>query len=406
MNNIYSSAQVQQHTLGHHDCPACNELRHMYLSALSADLPFEEAAVLYMRIRQVDATPGAMSSARYIKANTVKYYEAQVRSLNLFFGSMKLTDIHLGHLCSYQRDRIAGKPPFFRRLQPHRKEAASCPVQAKQVNAELGTLKRILRRANAWTNEMEEFFEELLEEEQDVPRSLDPRQQTHWLECARSKERWNLIHWYSVVAFDTTASTNELRALRIGDVNLHHQMISVPWEGAKCRGRHRSISIENADCLWALEQLLYRAREIGSVHPQHYLFPFRRGTTPYDPTRPMTQSGLKKKWEEVRDASGLDWFRPYDTRHTGITRQAEQGVPIQIVMARAGHLSPRMTQHYTHISDAAQRRWLRGPTLPAQPPLDWYPPTQYAPSKQPKPPQSSGVLLFRRHTDRDRRVTR
>jgi hypothetical protein len=73
----------------------------------------------------------------------------------------------------------------------------------------------------------------------------------------------------------------------------------------------------------------------------------------------MTVSGLKRKWEEVRLASNLKWFRLYDTRHTGITRLAEQGIPIQVIMSRAGHISPRMSQHYTHVSEAAQRRWLQ-----------------------------------------------
>jgi integrase len=89
----------------------------------------------------------------------------------------------------------------------------------------------------------------------------------------------------------------------------------------------------------------------------HYLFPIRRVRDEYDPTQPMSTSGLKKLWQEVREASGLTWFRPYDTRHTGITRQAEHGVPIEIIKAKAGHVSNRMSQHYTHVSLAAQRKW-------------------------------------------------
>ncbi|MDR5727628.1 MAG: tyrosine-type recombinase/integrase, partial [Terriglobia bacterium] len=136
-------------------------------------------------------------------------------------------------------------------------------------------------------------------------------------------------------------------------------------DGAKCRGRQRTIAVENADALWALEKLLERAAELGANEPQHYLFPFRDPKkNAFDATRPMTVSGLKRRWEEVREASKLKRFRMYDTRHTAITRLAEQGVPIAVIMSLAGHLSPRMTAHYTQISEAVQRRWLQGPLIP------------------------------------------
>ncbi len=36
-------------------------------------------------------------------------------------------------------------------------------------------------------------------------------------------------------------STNEIRSLRLGDVNLHHGIVNVPDEGAKNRYRARTI---------------------------------------------------------------------------------------------------------------------------------------------------------------------
>jgi len=73
----------------------------------------------------------------------------------------------------------------------------------------------------------------------------------------------------------------------------------------------------------------------------------------------MTVSGLKKPWEEVREASKLTWFRQYDCRHTAITRLAEGGTPLATIMKRAGHISPKMTDHYTHISDQSQIQSVR-----------------------------------------------
>jgi hypothetical protein len=40
-------------------------------------------------------------------------------------------------------------------------------------------------------------------------------------------------------------------------------------------------------------------------------------------------------------------------RHTHITHAIEEGVPIEVVMAQVGHLSPEMTRYYTHLGSHA-----------------------------------------------------
>ena len=353
-----------QHTLGHLECPACDELRNMYSRSLSDALPFCEAAEIYMRMRSIDATPGAVKSARYIKKNTIVHYERCIRSLNLFFGAMTLKTIHLGHIREYQLARLEGRAPFIRRRRPH-EEPRPLPCKAGQVNQEIGLLTAILRRAKVWTDEMKEYYEQLQVDGEEKQRALTPEEQQRWLDVSAMQARWSVVHWYSVLAFDTTCSTNELRALRIGDVDLLHRTINIPWEGSKTRGRRRTIALESADVLFAAERLLERARDLGCVEPQHYLFPFglRGKGERIDPTRPMTVSGLKRRWEEVRSATRLEWFRMYDTRHTGITRLAERGVPLAVAMSRAGHMSARMSEWYTHVSDAVQRKWMQMPLI-------------------------------------------
>jgi integrase len=121
----------------------------------------------------------------------------------------------------------------------------------------------------------------------------------------------------------------------------------------------RTIPLISAEVKWSLEQLVARAKDLGANSPLDFLFPFRRPPAAFDPTRPMTVSGIKRPWNEVRQASGLKWFRPYDTRHTAITRWAENGKHIADIMVMAGHMSPRTTAHYTHISEQARQRALR-----------------------------------------------
>lgn len=354
----------------------------MLLHAFFPELPFSEAAALYLSLREVDARPGA-SHAQYIRGTTLRSYRQYARSLNLFFGAIPLREIHLGHWRSYQALRAAGEPPFVRRRRPH-EEPGPCPAKARQINQELALLRVILRRALCWTAEMEHYAEDLREDGAEVPRALTPEQQARWIEVSRSNPRWEIVHWYSLLAFETTCSTNELRGLRIGDCSVRNQMIDVPWASAKNRYRCRSVAVEGADALWALERLLSRAAELGACSQLHYLFPFRDSRSgQYDASRPMTVSGLKRRWEEVRTASGLGWFRCYDTRHTAITRLAERGVPIEVIKARAGHVSDRMSQHYTHISLAAQRRWMQQPLMPG--PVAPRPQPPYAPHWEPRP---------------------
>lgn len=208
-----------------------------------------------------------------------------------------------------------------------------------------------------------------------------------------------VVHWWSIAAIDTTMSTNELDGLRIGDLNLRQQVVTVPWPCAKNRFRKRSIALENADGLWAFDRLLARAHDLGARDPQHYLFPFgARGGHSYDPARHMTGSGLKRQWQEVRNQTGLHWVDRYGMRHTGATRMAEIGISPEIIMARMGHATDEMRQHYTQISLSAQRRALRGiygtqqphtQHMYAPPPQEWPRIHQPTPYQQPIPPMSS-----------------
>lgn len=360
--------QLTQHTLGHVCCPACDEERQSALQSLAPDLLFEAAAQIFIQLRTID-TPSAAAGARYARRNTLKAYERQRKSLDLFFHGMPIGEIHWWHLRAYQNARLAGEKPFLRYRRPQdakpgrdgrpAKGMSPCPAKAPQVNQETGFLKRLKILAGCWTADDDKYFRPLQEDENEAQRALTPDEQAIWIDCCRARERWNVIFWYSVIAFDTCASVGELRQLRIADVNLHHRMVNVPWPASKNRFRHREIVIESADTLWALEQLLRRAWENGARNPTDYLFPFRDRRGSFDPARPASESFLKKLWEEVRAVSGLKWFRLADTRHTGATRLAEEGVDVRIIMRRMGHCSPRMQEHYTHICEQAQRRWLR-----------------------------------------------
>jgi len=360
----YIQSQVflrASHTAGHVDCPACGEARTLLYRPVSPDLFFLDAFDLWLSHRQVSPVPG-LTSVEFLSRSTEKDYKACSRALGKFFGKLRLADIHPGHVREYQCARAVCN-----------KDAAKWtrPAGANRIRKEVDLLLRILRAAKLWGEEQDLYFQRLRPVEQDVPRAMSPEDQHRFLLAAASRLEWQFIHQYSVLALQTTASTNELRAIRLGDVMLSQGVLQIRRAGAKNKYRIRTIPLETPEVVWALERLIERAASLGSIAPHHYLFPIQDRRHAYDPLRPMSASGLKKRWAAVRTAAGVPWLRPYDLRHTAITRMAEAGTPIQVIMAFAGHMTLRMQQHYTAISMMSKRKWARAtweeePATPAR----------------------------------------
>ena len=115
--------------------------------------------------------------------------------------------------------------------------------------------------------------------------------------------------------------------------------------------------------LWAVSQLLERAKLLGAEDPDHYLLPADlskhtkrsdplRGGSGFDPTR--HQTSWQSAWESLKKAAGLSGLRFHDLRHTHITHSVEAGVLVEVIMAQVGHLSAEMTRYYTHLGSGAK----------------------------------------------------
>ncbi len=295
-------------------------------------------------------------TAEYVSLNTFDTYEQRLNRLRIFFGALKLSEIELGHLFSYQRSRSAGQG--FTRIIGNRKgtEPVASPAGPNKINAELGMLRRMMLEAGAWTPELQRGYRPLRKRRSSIDPALSLSQQQHFLEVAASNPEWHVLYWYSLAAFDLTFSSDEMRTLRVGDVDLAHRIIGVNRNFGKNDYRIRTIPLSTAKVLFALERLLARARDLGATEPHHFLFPFRQVRNQYDPCQHMCRTALRKAFDEVRVAASVPWFRFNGMRHTAITRLSERGVPIGMIMERAGHITVKMSQHYTHISMEAQRR--------------------------------------------------
>lgn len=146
-----------------------------------------------------------------------------------------------------------------------------------------------------------------------------------------------------------------MRTIRQGDVNLTHQVLSVNRRHGKNTYRRREVTINDGGCMFALEKLMERSIELGGRGPERYLFPIRAVRGHYDGERHVSRTGLRKDFEAVREAAGVPWFTINGLRHTAITRMAEAGIPWAIIQKRAGHVTAKMTWHYVHISEQAER---------------------------------------------------
>jgi hypothetical protein len=157
------------------------------------------------------------------------------------------------------------------------------------------------------------------------------------------------------MSINTSAGPKEILTLRLKDMDLENKepVIHIQPAGAKNTGRIRSIPL-NEEAFKAAQLAVERAKKLGSLAPDHYLFPFRIHRALFDPTRHQTT--FKTAWLRMVAAAELPGLRMYDLRHHCITSLLEDPrVSEGTVEAIAGHLGPKMMKRYSHIRSAAKR---------------------------------------------------
>lgn len=362
---------AHQHTPGL-DCPACLRSKErfdkMNIRRISASLSFDEASEMFIAMKTSPTLPMVLPGrvARYVSDRTIEDYKDYAKRLSIFFGPMRLEDIAPHHLAEFQRLRSLGEG--FTRTYGKGEGARTVPSPAgpNKINQELGYLQQVMARAGCWGAEFETDYDRFQRHDPDFHAALSWEQQQLFLEIAASRKEWEVLHWYALLDLHLCFSSDEMRTLLQGGINLTFGIVGVNRRFGKNDYRRRDVSLTDPHAIWAAERLLQRAKRLGCAGPLMFLFPSRVVRNCFDGTRPMGETGLRAPFEEVRAlflkvlASRKQWeavpgFRFNGFRHTGITRLAELGVPIAIIQARAGHMSPKMTAHYTHISEAAQR---------------------------------------------------
>ncbi len=205
---------------------------------------------------------------------------------------------------------------------------------------------------------MQQGFE-MLPERSDVGRALEESERKKLIGTAATKSRWLVAYCAAVLALNTTMRSVEIKGLRWRDVDLFKKTLTVKRNTTKTDAGERVIPL-NRDAVWALGEIWKRsevyAKTEGSgfseVLPEHYVFPACEHYR-LDPSKPM--KSWRNAWRSLTTEAGLKGLRFHDLRHSSITVLAEAGLSDQTVMSIAGHVSPQMLRHYSHIRLAAKR---------------------------------------------------
>ena len=294
-----------------------------------AQLCFSDAVKIWLEERKSKLRP-----------RTYEVYVSYANQVKKFFSETVLWQLDANMIRAYQKSREG-------------------TVAASAVNHEVEcVLGPVLQRAGLWQR-LKPGYERVPMRGWEPPKVMSEDDEDRLFKIAASNADWSVAYWVSSITCNTSASGQELRMLRLRDVDLDAEdpKFRVPPRGAKNRYRERVIPM-NEVALKQFVRVVERARKLGACHGDHYIFPFRDAPNRYDVTRPASPSFLRNSFRNLRIAAGMPWLTPHCFRHQSITKMLEAGVPEQTVMAVAGHVSRQMLEHYSHTRIQAKRQAL------------------------------------------------
>jgi integrase len=144
--------------------------------------------------------------------------------------------------------------------------------------------------------------------------------------------------WYTEFMLQTAMRTGEVRALRWDDIKENKVLVHQNWtlthglKDSTKTNKKRWVPL-NSKCLEILAQL---------PQNEEYIFPW---------DRLAFQSYFRKKLKPLHEAELISYlYRPYDCRHTAISRWIEAGIPVPQVANWAGNTSEIIFKHYCNTT--------------------------------------------------------
>jgi integrase len=248
-----------------------------------------------------------------------------------------------------------------KRITDYRAWRADQGVGPATLNAELGILRRILKRAKLWARVADDVRP--LKEPTTIGRALTEEDKQRLLKMAVMRPEWETAYLAAILCLNTTARGCELKSLQWSDVDLFARILTI--RTSKTAAGERVVPLTDV-AISALGRLRRRAEGFGTVEPSHYVFAafvpkftfsgkrvVDYNVTGFDPTRHV--KSWRTAWRTLTKKAGLPGFRFHDLRHCAITQLAEGGTSDSTIMAIAGHVSRRMLERYSHVRMEAKR---------------------------------------------------
>lgn len=305
-------------------------------------LPLSEAAEFWLEGKKLHIK----------KDRTLEAYTLYIRNLKRHLGPVQLSQLHIGHILTYQQSRRA---------------EGAC---AAYVNHETNTLAQILTRADLW-DLIEKHYHPLPVGNWTPPKVLTPDEEDKFFRLAASCQEWRVANWASNLTNNTSAVGTELRHLQLKHVFLEHKppKIHIPDDKVKNEFRARVVPL-NAIAEQSMRWIVERAVSLGAAQPNHYIFPKRILRNKWDVTQPGSRSFIRRAFREIRDAMGPEykWLQPRNFRNQLITKLFEGGAPDETITSIAGHQHIRMSRYYSRIRVDAKMEALQAivPKKPVQ----------------------------------------
>jgi len=301
-------------------------------SASLARQPFGQAADDYTTARKLELAPASQAKEKQLLVQLRAYFrQEQLKSVTA------------------------------KRITEYRAWRAEQKVGPATLNAELGILRRIMKRARIWARVADDIRP--LKEPSSIGKALTEDEKQRLLKMAVLRPEWETAYLAAILCLNTTARGCELKGLQWCDVDLFGRTLTI--RKSKTAAGERAVPLTDV-ALSALGRLRRRAEGFGAVEPTHYVFAafvpkftfsgkkvIDYNVTAFEPTKHL--KSWRTAWRTLTKKAGLPGFRFHDLRHCAITQLAENGTSDSTIMAIAGHVSRRMLERYSHVRMEAKR---------------------------------------------------
>ena len=314
---------------------AASEGKLMDNSTTLTRLPFTQAADEYVTARKLELAPASRAKEKQLLVQLRAYFKQEPL-----------------------------KAVTSKRITDYRAWRAEQKVGPATLNAELGILRRILKRARLWARVADDIRP--LKEPGSIGRALTEEEKQRLLKTAAMRPEWETAYLAAILCLNTTARGCELKGLQWRNVDLFARTLTI--SRSKTAAGERVVPLTDV-AVSALARLRRRAEGFGTVEPSHYVFAafapkftfsgkkvIDYNITGFDPTRHV--HSWRTAWRTLTKKADLPGFRFHDLRHCAITQLAENGTSDSTIMAIAGHVSRRMLERYSHVRMEAKRNAL------------------------------------------------